>query len=52
MSFGNMQISDLDFADDAAIFADTLEMLIGTLETLSTEIELLGLRIFWVKTKI
>ena len=52
VSFGNVQISDLDFADDAAILADTLEMLIGALETLSTELEPLGLRISWVKTKI
>ena len=52
VSFGNIQISDLDFADDAAILADTLEMLIGALETLSTELEPLGLRISWVKTKI
>ena len=52
VSFGNVQISDLDFADDAAILADTLDMLVGALETLSTELEPLGLRISWVKTKI
>ena len=40
VSFGNVQISDLDSADDAAIIADTLKMLIGALEMLSTEIEL------------
>ena len=52
MSFGNVQISDFNFADDAAILADTQEMLIGALETLSIELEQLGLTIYWVKTKI
>ena len=52
MSFGNVQISYFDFADHAAILADTQEMLIGALETLSIELEPLGLRIYWVKTKI
>ena len=27
--FGNIMISDLDFADDAVIFAETLEILFG-----------------------
>ena len=39
MSFGKLQISDLDFADYAAVLADTLDMLIGALETLGTERE-------------
>ena len=50
MSFDNVKIFDLDFAADAAILADTQE--IGALETLSTELEPLGLRLYWVKTKI
>ena len=52
VSFGNVQISDLDFADDAAILADTLEMFTGALETLGIELEPLGLRISWVKNKV
>ena len=28
-SFGNVKISDLDFADDAVIFAETLHILLG-----------------------
>ena len=28
-SFGNVKISDLDFPDDAVIFADTLDILLG-----------------------
>ena len=30
-------ISDLDFADDAAIFAETLDILLGALEVLNEE---------------
>ena len=28
-SFGNVKISDLDFTDDAVIFANTLDILLG-----------------------
>ena len=51
-SFGNATISDLDFADDAVIFAETLDILLGALEVLNEESEPLGLRVSWVKTKI
>ena len=33
--FGNVKISDLDFADDAVIFAETLDILLGALEVLN-----------------
>ena len=42
-SFGCIKISDLDFADDAVIFAETLDILLGALEVLNEESELLGL---------
>ena len=51
-SFGNVKISDIDFADDAVIFAETLHILLGALEVLNKESEPLGLRVSWVKTKI
>ena len=51
-SFGNVKISDLDFADDAVIFVETLHILFGALEVLNEESELLGLWVSWVKTKI
>ena len=51
-SFGNVKISDLDFADDAVIFAETLDILLGALEVLNEESEPLGLRVSSVKTKI
>ena len=51
-SFGNVKISDFDFADDAVIFAETLDILLGALEVLSEESEPLGLQVTCVKTKI
>ena len=51
-SFGNVKISDLDFADDAVIFAKTLDILLRALEVLNEGSEPLGLRVSWVKTKI
>ena len=51
-SFGNVKISDLDFADDAVIFAKTPDILLGALEVLNVESESLGLWVSWVKTKI
>ena len=40
-SFGNVKISDLDFADDAVLFAETFDILFGALEVLNEELELL-----------
>ena len=51
-SFGELQVTDLDFADDAVILAETVEALTEALEALSEESEPLGLRVSWVKTKI
>ena len=50
--FGNVKISDLDFADDAVIFAETLDILLGALGELNEESEPLGLWVSWVKPKI
>jgi len=52
VSFGEDKFSDFDFADDAVILADTLDMLVEGLEILGEEIEPLGLKISWVKTKV
>ena len=49
---GSVKISDLDFADDAVIFAETLDILLGALKVLIEESKPLGLRVSWVKTKI
>ena len=42
-SFGNVNISDIDFADDADILAETLDILLGALKVLNEESEPLGL---------
>ena len=52
VSFGDVRVTDLDFADDAVTFAEMLELLVGALESLSSELEPLGLKVSWVKTKI
>ena len=52
-SFGNVKIiSDRDFTDDAVIFAEILDLLLGALEVLIEESDPLGLWVSWVKTKI
>ena len=43
VSFGNIRISDLDFADNAVIFVKTLDTLIRALGVRIEESELLGL---------
>ena len=50
-SVGNFKVTDLDFADDAVIFAETLDVLVLALEALSEESKPLGLAVSWVKTK-
>ena len=47
-SFGNVKISDLDFADDAGIFVETLDILMGALKVLNVDSEPLGLWVSWV----
>jgi len=36
-SFGNVKISDLDFADYSVIFAEMLDILVGALKVLNDE---------------
>ena len=51
-SVGNTKITDLVFADDAVIFAETLEVLVMALESLHEEAKPLGLKVSWPKTKV
>ena len=51
-SFGNVKISDLDFTNDAVIFAETLDILFRALEVLNEESEKLGLQASEIYTKI
>ena len=48
-SFGMERFTDLDFADDAFIFAENMQSLV---ESLSQESGSLGLRVSWIKAKI
>ena len=48
-SFGNVKISDLDFADDAVIFVETLDILLGALEVLNVESEPWELWVSWIR---
>ena len=49
---GSVKISDLDFVDDAVIFAETLHIFLGALKVLNEESEPLGLRVSLVKSNI
>ncbi|KAG0715477.1 hypothetical protein GWK47_011852 [Chionoecetes opilio] len=51
-SVGNTKITDLVFADDAVIFAESLEVLVMALEALHEEAKPLGLEVSWLKTKV
>ena len=51
-SVGNTKITDLVFADDAAIYAESLEVLVMALEVLHEEVKPLGLKVSWAKTKV
>jgi len=45
VSFGPHSFSDLDFADDVALLADLLELLVPALETMASEAASLGLEL-------
>lgn len=49
---GENRIADPDFADDAGIIIESLDVLRSTHLSLSEEAEALGLRGSWVKIKI
>ena len=51
-SVGNTEITVLVFADDAAIFAKSQEVLVMGLDALHEEVKPLGLKVSWVKTKV
>ncbi|KAG0728096.1 putative protein in type-1 retrotransposable element R1DM [Chionoecetes opilio] len=51
-SVSNTKITDLVFADDAVIFAESLEVLVMALEALHEEAKPLGLEVSWLKTKV
>ncbi|KAI8499356.1 hypothetical protein Bbelb_231200 [Branchiostoma belcheri] len=52
VSFGDLTVTDLDFADDVAILAEVLEVLQLALQAMDTETQPLGLMVSWEKTKV
>ena len=51
-SVGNAKITDLVFADDVVILAESLEVLMLALEALHDDAKPLGLQVSWPKTKV
>ena len=51
-SVGKAIFTDLDFADDVALLAEMLSVLVLALEVMNEEAQPLGLTINWAKTKI
>ena len=49
---GNAWVTDLDFADDAALLAELMDVLVLALDSLNEEAKPLGLKVSWIKTKI
>ena len=49
--FGSVKISDVGFADDAVIFVEIRDIILGTFEVLNEESDPLGLQVSWIKTK-
>ena len=52
ISYARKTLSDVAFADDAAVLSDNLDQLKSALETLSCTASRVGLQINWKKTKI
>ena len=52
VSFGTVQITNFDFADETVIFAVTTEVLSGALDSLIEEAELHRLEVPCIKTKV
>ena len=51
-TLGEEMFTDLDFADDVALLAQILEILLQSLDVMQHETRLFGLEINWTKTKI
>ena len=52
VSFGRDSYADLDFAGDASLLAELLELLIPVLEMMASVATLLGFEVNWQKTKV
>ena len=52
VTLGNEVFTDLDFADDVALLAEMLEVLVIAMTIMQEEAAVFGLKIDWSKTKI
>ena len=52
VNLGNEVFTDLDFADDVALLAEMLEVLVLAMTIMQEEAAVFGLQINWSKTKI
>ena len=52
VTLGNEVFTDLDFADDVALLAEMLEVLVLAMTIMQEEAAVFGLKINWSKTKI
>ena len=52
VTLGNEVFTDLDFADNVAILAETLEVLVLAMTIMQAEAVVFGIQINWSKTKI
>jgi len=52
VSFGPHSFSDLDLADDVALLAELIGLLVPALETMASGASSLGLEVNWQKTKV
>ena len=52
MAFGQSSFTDLDFADDASLLAELLELPVPMLEIMASEAASLGFEVNWQKTKV
>ena len=52
VTLGNEVFTDLDFADDVALLAEMLEVIVLAMTIMQEEVAVFGLQINWSKTKI
>lgn len=52
VSFGNLHLADLEYADDTTLFSNSLQHLSSALTIYQTEAAKLGLQVSWQKTKL
>jgi len=52
VSFGNLHLADLEYADDTILLSSDIEKLTAALSVYDRESRKLGLKVSWAKTKL